>query len=109
MSRCQLSVVSGFDGGWAATLLNAGVPIPLDSATLDAAVFAHNGPSVLFRPAIGRRLNVVGGIALAVSAAQSASIEPGRYRIQVGMTAGGQRFLGYDGLLEIRANVPQCC
>ncbi len=85
-------------------LLNAGVLVPyLAGATLDASVWPGAGEGILFTPTVAwtNPADPTQGLTLVVSSTQSASVGPGRYRLQVGVTAMGVRSLAYDGELQV--------
>lgn len=105
------SVSRGFAGSWAGELRNDGEPAGFElDAVLDAKVWRGDDEAPLFSPAVawaeedGESLASEGRLVLSVSAGQTATLAPGAYRLQVGVTVGGVRFLAYDGTLEVGAS-----
>jgi hypothetical protein len=100
-----LQIVAGSDRSWGTTLKNAaGVALAFDPADpLDAAVWAGGdvGAPTIFRPSVAWVSAPDGTVSLTVAAAQTATLDPGVYKIHVGVTAGGARAIGFDGQLEV--------
>ena len=98
----SLKVAQGFDETWGSVLLNRGVPTPYPpSAPFDAAVWRGGDEAVLFAPAATWVDAAKATFAVAVSASQTAGLDPGLYRMQVGVSYGGVRSLAFDGTLEV--------
>jgi hypothetical protein len=97
-----LKTAAGFDRSWATTLLNAGVPTPYPAdATIDAAVWRGGNEATLFSPSAAWIDAAAGTLTVSVVAAQTVGLDPGVYRLQVGVTSGSVRSLAFDGHLEI--------
>jgi hypothetical protein len=115
-----LEVVAGSDRSWGTTLRNAGGALVFDpSDPLDADVWAGGEGSsalaVLFHPTVAWDDAAAGTAILSVAAAQTATLDPGTYRLQVGVTTGGARAIGFDGQLQVleapgtaEAGTPYC-
>jgi len=97
-----LEVTAGSDRSWSSVLQNQGVPTPYPtSAMLDAAVWRGGEEAVLFRPTVTWIAAAAGSFTLAVAVTQTATLDPGSYRLQVGVTSGGLRSIAFDGAIEI--------
>jgi hypothetical protein len=96
------AIAAGFDITLASTLLNAGVVVPYTSGdTLDASVWRGGSESALFSPAVAWVDATAGTFTLTVGRGQTATLDAGAYRLQVGVTSGGSRSLVYDATIEI--------
>jgi hypothetical protein len=102
-----LEVVAGSDRSWGTTLRSAeGVALTFGPAdALDASVGRGGGEGTLFAPAVAWVDAPAGAVRLSVSAAQTAAVDPGEYRLLIGVTAGGARSIAFDGILRVDSGV----
>lgn len=99
----HLKVPRGFDQEWESVLLNDGVPTPYPpTAPFDAAVWRGGEEAPLFEPEVTWIDSAKATFTVAVSAIQTVGLDPGLYRMQIGVSYGGVRSLAYDGTLEIQ-------
>lgn len=100
-------VGSGFALTLATTLLNDGVAVAFTPAdVLDALAWRGGDEAALFAPAVAWISAPAGTLTLTIAAGQSSALDPGEYRIQVGVTrASGVRSLCYDGRLTVLATI----
>ncbi len=96
------AVAPGFSVTLATVLLNNGVPLSYtSSATLDASVWPGGNEPASFSPSVAWITPASATLTLVITAAQSASVDQGKYRMQVGVTVSGVRSLAYDGWLLV--------
>lgn len=101
-----LEVVAGSDRAWRTTLKNEGVALAFDpAAALDASVGRGGGEGTLFAPAIAWVDAAAGTVQMSVSAAQTAAVDPGEYRLLIGVTAAGARSIAFDGTLRVDSGI----
>lgn len=98
-----LKIAPGFDRTWTSQLFSAnGEPtVYTDAAVFDSAVWRGQSELTLFSPAAAWIDPTVSKFSVTISATQPAGLEPGLYRMQVGVTFAGFRALAFDGNLEI--------
>lgn len=94
--------VAGFGLGLNATALNAGLAVAhAPGDPLDAAIWRGQAEAALVAPGVAWVSAPDGTLALTVAGQTTAALDPGLYRLQVGVTAGGVRSLLYDGTIEL--------
>jgi hypothetical protein len=93
----------GFDFYWDSTLLDPdGRPVGYPpSAVFDSAVWIGGQAPPLFAPQVAWVDSLSGRFRLLVAASQTAGLAPGDYRLEVGVTYGGTRSPGFDGVLRL--------
>lgn len=101
-----LRIIAGSDAAWATTLLNEGQPVSFPSNATFAATVSRGGEEAsLFTPTVTWVNSSLGQVTLAIAAAQTASLDPGMYVLQVFVVSGGARTAAFDGSLEVLPTV----
>lgn len=98
--------VPGFDLILVTALYNNGVSVGYTpDPALEAVVWRGDDQPNLFFPEVLWISAVAGTLQLSIPAADTIGLEPGHYRLRVGLTVGDVRLLAFDGGLDI-AEVP---
>lgn len=96
------SVAAGWDLVLTTTLYNRGVPLSFSAAPgLEAVVWKGSDLTNLFFPTVAWVDATAGKLRLVIPAGDTAALEPGHYRMRVGIDVEGARLLAYDGGLDV--------